>query len=324
MSLNINPSSVGQINLSGSDTALFLKKFSGMVMATYDAKKVVAPMIRFVTISDGKTHQFPALGTAEAAYHLKGESLIDISKNYLNNIEAAERTINVDRPLTASVMVDDWDLLINHYDTQAEYSRQLGEALANKQDQTLIRVLIKAARSAATLTSTQSTTRAGLVITEANMDTDEPTLRVALRDAMQSLVEKEVPMNDLVALVRPAQYYLLMDGGHFINADYNTNSNGTRANGMIDKAYGFKIMHTNHLPNTLISAEPGELNDYAGDFTNTVAVAFHRDAIGGVRRQGVSIESERKIEYQSTLTVAKFIEGYGVLRPECAVELKKT
>lgn len=324
MTLNVNPSNIGQINLSGSDTALFLKKFSGMVMATYDAKKVIAPMVRFVTIDSGKTYQFPATGTAEAVYHVKGESILDASKNYLNSIEHAERTINVDRPLTSSVMVDDWDLMLNHYDTQAEYSRQLGEALANKQDRTLIKVIAKAARSAATLSSTQSGTKAGLQITEANMDTDEPTLRGAIRDAMQNLLEKDVPNEGLIALVRPAQYFLLMDGGHFINADYNTNANGTRANGMFDKAYGFKVMWTNHLPNDLQTAAPGELNDYAGDFSDTVALCFHREAVGGVRRQGVSIESERKIEYQGTLTVAKFVEGYGVLRPECAVELLKT
>lgn len=323
MSLTTNPSLLGQANLSGSDTALFLKKFSGEVLATYDQVNVVGPMVRTATIDSGKTYQFPVLGEAEAVYHQRAESLYDITKNYLNNIEHGERTINVDRPLISSVFVDNWDDLINHYDTRSAYAKELGKALAVKDDKTVIRLLILAARSLATLTTTQNSTKAGLELADAAMASTTSVLIEHMREAMQSLVEKDVPMDELVCLVRPAQYFALVNDGTFINADYNT-ANGSKAAGLIDKAWGFKVIHSNHIPSTVISAEPGELNTYSGDFTKTVAVCFHKSAVGAVSRQGVTMETEYSVERQGTLMAAKMIKGYGILRPECAVELKTT
>lgn len=324
MSLNTNMQNIGQLNLSGSDLALFLKTFSGQILTTFDETNIMEGLINHVTISSGKTYQFPAVGTAEAVYHVKGENILDVSKNYLNNIEMGERTINVDRPLTASVMVDDWDEMLAHFETRSIYARELGKALAVKKDKTLMQMLVLAARASATLTATQGGTKGGLVLDHADMATVTSTFHDHVLEAMQALVEKDVPMEDLILLVRPAQFYALVKDGTFINADFNPGGNGSKALGFIDKAYGFRVVKSNHIPNSVVTAETGQLNTYSGDFSKTVAIAFHKDAIGAVRKMGVSLEAERKIEYQGVLTVAKMVEGYGILRPECAVELRTT
>jgi hypothetical protein len=281
-------------------------------------------MVMHATIDSGKTYQFPVIGQAEAVYHARAESLYDETKNYLNNIEHGERTINVDRPLVSSFFTDNWDQLITHFDTQSVHSTECGLALARKKDKTLAQLIALAARTPATLSSTQSGTKGGLQIATLNMDTSMTALRAGILDAMENLVTKDVPMEELVCVLKPAQFYPLMDEGYFINADYNT-ANGSRAQGTFDKAYGFRVVMSNHLPNGLnITAETGALNTYSGDFTNTVGLCFHKSCVGAVRRQGVTVESEYSIARQGTLVVAKMIEGYGTLRPECAVELLKT
>lgn len=325
MSLTTNPSLLGQANLSGTDTALFLKMFSGQVLTTYETACVFSKLVRSATIGSGKSFQFPAIGRADADYHVRGESIYDVTKNYLNNIEHGERVINVDRPLLSSVFTDRWEEMVNHYETAAIYAKELGDALARKEDKQLLQLIIKAARSGATLTSTQSAApldRTGDVLTDAAMATTA--LKAHILEAMQILVEKDVPMNELILAVKPAQYYYLMDEGSLINLDYGGAGNGSRAEGTIYKAYGFRVVMTNHMPSTVIAAATGELNDYAGDFTDTVAVAFHPSCVGSVKRQGVTIEREYNVERQGDLVVAKVIQGHGILRPECAVELATT
>lgn len=328
MSLTTNPSLLGQANLSGTDSALFLKMFSGQVLTTYETACVMSNLIRSTTISSGKSFQFPALGRADADYHVRGESVYDVTKNYLNNIEHGERIIYVDRPLISAVFTDRWEEMVNHYETAAIYAKELGLALARKEDKQLLQLLVKAARSGATLTATQSTApldRTGHTIAVASMDSSASVLKAGILAAMEELVEKDVPMNELIVALNPRSYYLLMDEGSLINLDYGGAGNGSRADGTVYKAYGFKVIMTNHLPNgSNIAAATGEVNDYAGDFTNTVAVCFHPSAVGKVNRQGITVEREYNVERQGDLVLAKVIQGAGILRPECSVELLKT
>lgn len=327
MSLTTNPSLLGQANLSGTDSALFLKMFSGQVLTTYETAVTISKLVRSATIGSGKSFQFPAIGRAEADYHVRGESVYDVTKNYLNNIEHGERVIYVDRPLISAVFTDRWEELVNHYETAAIYAKELGDALARKEDKQLLQLLIKAARSSATLTATQSAApldRTGDQLTDASMASTVSVFKAHVLEAMQILVEKDVPMNELILAVKPAQYYALMEEGSLINLDYGGAGNGSKADGTIFKAYGFRVMMTNHMPSTVVAAATGEVNDYAGDFTDTVAVCFHPSAIGKVNRQGITIEREYNVERQGDLVLAKVIQGAGILRPECCVELATT
>jgi len=79
------------------------------------------------------------------------------------------------------------------------------------------------------------------------------------------------------------------------------------------------------MPNHSIKNDPfGNGFGYAADFTKTVAVCGHGASVGCVQKHDIVTESERKIEYQGSLMLGKLMTGFGVLRPECAVELKLT
>lgn len=312
---------------AGADTALFLKMFAGEVLKTFKEKNMLLGMTRVKNVGAGRSHQFPVLGTANAAYHVRGENILDPANNYLNSPEQGERTIQVDKTLIAPFITDDWDQKLAHFGTRGEYAAKCGEALANQQDRQLFQLMALAARSGATLSATQAATKGGSVVSRGSLSGATPSaanMRSAMIEAATALVTKDVPMEALSIVCRPAMYYALIDEGALIDINFGNNGNGSQAGGAITKGYGFKIYHSNHIPSGVVAAQTGELNTYSGDFSNTEAVAFHGDAIGTVIREGITVETDRKPEVQGDLVIARMMVGHGILRPECAVEITNT
>jgi len=62
-------------------------------------------------------------------------------------------------------------------------------------------------------------------------------------------------------------------------------------------------------------------NDYTATYnsgTSTpIALCFQQEAIGTVKLEDLSVESEYMIEYRGSLVVASMTLGHGILRPEC-------
>ena len=82
------------------------------------------------------------------------------------------------------------------------------------------------------------------------------------------------------------------------------------------------MVKTNHLPTADIAAETGQANTYSDTFgTKVMGLVFHKSAVGTVKLQDLSTESEYQIQRQGTLMVAKYAMGHGGLRPECGVVL---
>ena len=99
------------------------------------------------------------------------------------------------------------------------------------------------------------------------------------------------------------------------------------ADGKVLKVAGVQILKSNNVPSTNITAKVnGENNTYTGDFSNTVAIALQRAAVGTVKLKDLAVQqsgSDFNVMYQSTLMVAKYSMGHGILRPACAIELSK-
>ena len=72
-----SPSRVGQVNSAGDVDALFLKKFSGEILQTFEESNVFKPLHTVRTIESGKSAQFPVTGIASASYHTPGENIAD-------------------------------------------------------------------------------------------------------------------------------------------------------------------------------------------------------------------------------------------------------
>jgi hypothetical protein len=349
-----DPSRVGQINSVGgsdaADNALFLKKFSGEILQTFEESNVFKPLHTIRTIENGKSAQFPVTGIATANYHTPGENIAEeggSSSTYLSDIKKAEQTITIDKMLVASTFLANIDDVKNHYDIRSVYANELGKALALRFDTAISKTFIAAARSSAVITGGKT----GGQLDVANNDFSAgdvagtpaavtgAELITALFTAAQKLDENDIPGDGRFAVLRPSEYYKLITGGSgavAINtsaANKDVGGSGSLASGSIAQVAGIQIYKSTHIPSTDLSAvstgDGASSNDifgaggvgYNGDFRNSLGIVGHSAAVGTVKLLDLATESEYQIERQGTLFVAKYAMGHGILRPECAIEL---
>lgn len=208
-----------------------------------------------------------------------------------------------------------------HYDVRGPYSNEMGRKLAYQFDEDAFCELILAARATAALTGGND----GTIVTDANLGsateaTKANALASAIYSAAQSMDEKDVP-GERWATFRPAEYNCLVKGvqsNGFSAIAKEYGGEGSYAEGNIVKIGGVQILKSNRVPITDLSAKT-----YHGvNASTTKGIVFTREAIGVVQLMSVTTEMEWDIRRQGTLLIAKMAVGMGVLRPECAVELR--
>lgn len=313
-------SRLGQVNASGSDDALFLKVFSGEVLERFERLNQFRDLVMMRTIDSGKSAQFPSIGNASTSYHVPGDDILSHNLGeHLSQVPKNERVITIDDLLISSVFIDSLDEARNHYDVRAPYARKVAEALATAWDQRVLRALVLAARD-----TTAHTTGAfvGETIQEAAFNTTSANAVAAIFDCAQKFDEKDIPDDgDRYIAVSPEAYYTLVQATDLLDRDYGNTRNGVFSDGTVMKAAGIKIVKTNNLPSTNYSAASGEGDSTTADFSDTAAVAFHREAVGIVKLRDLATEMEYQIRNQGHLMVAKFAWGCGTLRNEAAIEI---
>lgn len=292
---------------SGDKTALFLVKYAGDVLEEFDLRTVFLTRHTIRTIDNGKSAQFPASGLGGAEYHTPG---VEITGSI---IEHNQRLITIDGQLIAPRFIANIDEAMNHYDVRSIYSKDAGRALARTFDAHVAQVGYLAARAAATV----ATGVGGYVITDSDADTNADSLVESLFAAGQNFDEKNVPEQDRFCFLKPAQYNKLVQNTDLINTLWG--GSGSIAAGKIYEIAGFQLVKTNNLPTTNINSGPSA---YQGNFSTSVALCMTPDAVGTVKLIDVATEMQYDIRRQGTLTVAKYAMGHGILRPECAVEIK--
>ena len=344
-----SPSRVGLVEGGSDNNALFLKKFSGEILQTFEESNVFKALHTIRTIESGKSAQFPVTGIASAAYHTPGENIADGGNSYLSDIKKTEKIINIDKMLVASTFLANIDDVKNHYDIRSVYANELGKALAVRFDTALAKVFMAAARQSANLSQVNKT---GGQLDVANNDFSAPDtpgtvaaitgadLVAAFFSAAQKLDENDVPSDGRFCVLRPQEYYKLVTGADASNSfnllsavNSDIGGQGSIAQGTVPQIAGISIYKSNHIPSTdLSSTSTGDgaaSNDvfggsgvgYNGDFRNSLGIVSHSAAVGTVKLLDLATESEYQIERQGTLFVAKYAMGHGVLRPECAIEL---
>lgn len=299
------------------ENAVFLEIFSGEVITTFNTQNIFKDLHRVRTITEGKSASFPALGKMAARYHVPGTPILGN-----NNPQIGKRTIAVDDLLIADVFIYDLEDAKLHFEVRQEYSKQLGIALSNGFDQKIARLGYLAARGAAITTDHSG----GTVLKNTAAASDVAVLRKLIFDAAQAMDEKNVPEEDRHVVVKPAQYYMLVQDTTLLNKDWG--GRGDLATASLPMIANMTIHKSNNLPNgTNVTAKvDGENNDYTGNFTDSVALVMNRQAVGTVKLFDLATEMSGKdfhVMYQGDLVLAKYAMGHGILRPECAVEISK-
>lgn len=336
---NTSPSRLGQVNASGDVNALFLKVFSGEILTTFEETNVMKDLHMVRTIQNGKSAQFPVTGIASAKYHTAGENIADGANSYLSAIKHAERVISIDDVLISSTFISNIDELKNHYDVRSIYAKELGKALAKRFDIATMKTLAAAARGSSEIGGEDGTILGASSSLFATANATASELIDALYGVAESLDGKDVSDEGRFAILSPADYYTLITADNnavSLASNRDAGGVGNVATGTISQVAGINLVKSNHLASIAVAEasqdqdDDGVNNDvfgasgtgYNADLASTRILAGTKEAIGTVKLLDLATESEYQIERQGTLFVAKYAMGHGVLRPECAVEVR--
>ena len=321
-SLTNTASSAGQQLGTGDRDALFLKIFAGEVLTAFTRTSQMMNKHIVRTISSGKSASFPVMGRAVAQYLTAGNSLDDQRKIIQHN----ERIIAIDGLLTSDVLITDIEDAMNHYDVRAEYSKQLGEALAQASDCAVINEIANEASKSSTHADgniPDVTGKAFEFVTGADIaqtTTYGNLLLEGLLKARAQFTNNYVPQGDRYCLLTPEGYSALIralmpDSANY-QALFDPNS------GKLQNVCGFEIIET---PNLLNSGVNGKHTLATSISTAGLqGLVFHRSAVGTVKLRDLAMERARRAEYQADQIIAKYAMGHGGLRPEAVGLFVKT
>lgn len=310
--------------LSASDRdALFMKVFSGEVLTAFARNTVMMSRHQVRTIDHGKSASFAVMGRTRAKYLAPGNSLDDQRKKF----EHSEKVIAIDGLLTADCLITDIDDAMNHYDVRVEYSRQLGEALAQSADCAIINELANMAAKEAPeakenipdngegAEKVQGTGKAfefetGLAISQ-SADYGNKIIE-GLLAARAAFTKNYVPMGDRYCLLTPEGYSALIKALMPDSANYQALFDPN--SGKLQTICGFEVIEVPHLLNDGVDGKH-QLNT---KFTaaKLQGIVFHRSAVGTVKLKDLAMERARRAEYQADQIIAKYAMGHGGLRPE--------
>lgn len=316
-------SNPGQKLSAGDRDALFMKVFSGEVLTAFARNTVMMSRHQVRTIDHGKSASFAVMGRTRAKYLAPGNSLDDQRKKF----EHAEKVISIDGLLTADCLITDIDDAMNHYDVRVEYSRQLGEALAQSADCAIINELANMAAKDAPEAAenipdngsgaekVQGTGKAfefatGLAISQSAEYGNK--IIEGLLAARAAFTKNYVPMGDRYCLLTPEGYSALIKALMPDSANYQALFDPN--SGKLQTICGFEVIEVPHLLNDGVDGKH-ELNT---QFTaaKLQGIVFHRSAVGTVKLKDLAMERARRAEYQADQIIAKYAMGHGGLRPE--------
>lgn len=310
-------------NLSaGERDALFMKVFSGEVLTAFARNTVMMSRHQVRTIDHGKSASFAVMGRTRAKYLEPGNSLDDQRKKF----EHTEKVISIDGLLTADCLITDIDDAMNHYDVRVEYSRQLGEALAQSADCAIINELANMAAKDATVPENipdngtgadkvKGTGKAfefatGLAISQ-SADYGNKIIE-GLLAARAAFTKNYVPMGDRYCLLTPEGYSALIKALMPDSANYQALFDPN--SGKLQTICGFEVIEVPHLLNEGVDGKH-TLNAKYTD-AGLQGIVFHRSAVGTVKLKDLAMERARRAEYQADQIIAKYAMGHGGLRPE--------
>lgn len=306
-------SNPGQKLSAGDRDALFMKVFSGEVLTAFARNTVMMSRHQVRTIDHGKSASFAVMGRTCAKYLAPGNSLDDQRKKF----EHSEKVIAIDGLLTADCLITDIDDAMNHYDVRVEYSRQLGEALAQSADCAIINELANMAAKDAPEASenipdngvdtekVQGTGKAfefatGLELSQ-SADYGNKIIE-GLLAARAAFTKNYVPMGDRYCLLTPEGYSALIKALMPDSANYQALFDPN--SGKLQTICGFEVIEVPHLLNDGVDGKH-KLNT---KFTaaKLQGIVFHRSAVGTVKLKDLAMERARRAEYQADQIIAKY------------------
>ena len=309
----IQVSNPGQINKAGDLLQLYKDEFTGEVIKFNKEAKKISNFFPTRKISNAKSASFQYMGNATGKY-VKGGTRVEGSNQFAHS----EKIIAVDNIYESDVFIGiDDEAMCVHDHVRSDYAQEIGEALAENEEKLVAQTLVLAARASAPVLGGQG----GTVIKNTAMATNAAILAASLFKGAEIFDVKKVGDKDRTCFLRPAEYYLLAQNTDLINSLYG--GSGAIKDGSIVSVAGIKLIKTNYVPNSVVTADPMHRNVYAGDFSDTIGVICTPKAVATVELMGINTKMDIQNDAFGTLLIGYYMKGHGWVNPQCAIELSK-
>jgi hypothetical protein len=290
-----------------------------MVITSYDEINDYDDLRYVKHISQGKADTFPIIGRKrDAAEHDPGEIILG------GKVEHNDVSIDVDNMVYDAIFLPEIDELLNHIEVRAPYASQLGQSLGSLQAKRIAIMHILASRKyyvAGVPTGVPQGQPAPFYISDAAMKTSASVLESAFWSSKEYILENDMSGQEVNARL-PHQQVLLLARNFGLATDgtaANPNAgSGSRITGELGQIVGMRVKGTNHIPKTNITVGPTK---YQGDFSTTVGHIGNKMAVGSLERKALQMTLKDQPERLGVLMIASQLNGHGVLRPECSIEL---
>lgn len=311
---------IGQENSTGDVRKLHKDMYAAEVLTKFHSMNVTAGRHVNKTLKGGKSFKFPVFGPSKGAtVHKAGTRIVP------KQVKRSELTISLDERLYTAIFLDELDEIMSDVDARSIYTEQQAANLAEAKDKTILRLMVKAARSAGLLDGLPGGSR----LVDAGFRTDAHALVKGILDAKAELKRKNVDLSTAVAFITPAQEALLILNRDSLNRDYG--GEGSFAAGTIPRIGGIELVVTNNLPCEDLSTDASiaaagydaeEIFDkYRADYSKVAAIVATKNAVATVTAIDLDVRFVEERDSYGELIATSYAYGGGVYRPECAVEL---
>jgi len=273
----------GQEGATGAVDKLHIEEYTGVVEHTIARKSAVEGFVTARSVRGTSVITNFAVGESTLQKLVPGNTPDGTPSKFGKN------SLHVDTVILARNIFPLLETWQTSYDARSEVGMEHGKKIAKFRDQAyFIQALKTAALTAARHTGVDGAGHSGgsqVVMAGSSDNLDPAKLYSYIADLFVKMEQKDVDprTDDIMVVVKPAEFYSLLQNEQLINTQYKT-SNGTSIEAHLLKSYGVPVISSNNFPggssitgHLLSNSDNG--NAYDGDFTKAVAVAFSPRAL---------------------------------------------
>lgn len=282
------PNSINSVDTTAAQKlALVIEEFTGMVEGTIQRRSVMKDLIPVRSVKGTSTFTNHAVGKSTLQKVVPGVQLDGVKS------DLSKAVVTVDTVVAARESFPLLDVFQTQMNVRQEVATEQGKEIAKFTDQAFFIQAIKAALLTESAYSRGSSGKpAGHfggsqeTLAAAGDLSDPAKLYAALARLLVKMEKKDVdPRNDdVMVIVRPDEYYTLIQAEQLVNQTYVTASGNKVNDAWLLKTYGVPVFASNNLPVGLnitghLLSTANNSNGYDGDFTKLGALVFAPRAI---------------------------------------------
>lgn len=264
-------------HLSDVDVDLLLDEYGGEVESQFAKNSIMREFYRVRPVRGTDTIVNNRVGKTELV------ALVPGVRPEANSTGFGKVSLTVDTVILARDNRSMLNEFQTHFDARMELAMDHGKEIGKFFDEAFIIQAIKGSHQAApSFTGNNGAFGAGKLV-ELDMAGDEldaDKLVEGISAVIVAMEEEDIPVEELVVLVRPTQFDVLLNSEKLISRDYAA-GNGDYAKGIVYEIKGARIVKTARIPRTAITghklsnAGNGNAYDLSAEQADVVAVIMH-------------------------------------------------